>query len=98
MFKRVLKNRKGQAFVEYALLITGIAMVGLIGVTMLGLKTNDMVSALAVTIPGAEVEDNVQLDTGALLELANNGVVAAIDYPTILTNSNGFLDNNIGYD
>jgi pilus assembly protein Flp/PilA len=69
MFKRLFKNRKGQGFVEYALLIVGVAMVGLIGVTILGVKTNHMISALALTLPGPNNSENNKLNTGTMLEV-----------------------------
>ncbi len=90
MFKRVLKNKKGQGFVEYALLIVGVAMVGLIGVTILGVKTNHMISALALTLPGPNNGENNKLNTGTMLEIEKGENDAfQVGFSEIVANSTG---------
>lgn len=89
MLKRMLKNKKGQGLVEYALLIAGVALVGTIGVTMVGLKTNEMISAVAATLPGPNPESNRNIRTGALLEVKQDNGNAHIDFKQISVNNNG---------
>jgi Flp pilus assembly pilin Flp len=89
MVKRMLKNKKGQGLVEYALLIAGVALVGTIGVTMVGLKTNEMISAVAATLPGPNPESNRAIRTGALVEVRNQDGNAQVDFLQITLNNDG---------
>ncbi|MFN5662644.1 MAG: hypothetical protein ACK48N_11230 [Planctomyces sp.] len=66
--KRMLKNRKGQGFVEYALLVAGVALVGALGVTVLGHKTGELLDSVATTIPGSTPFSNNTIRQGALIE------------------------------
>jgi len=52
------KVRKGQALVEYALLIVCVAVVCAVAVSMLGHKTADTVAVGAAIMPGAHLDDN----------------------------------------
>jgi pilus assembly protein Flp/PilA len=66
--KKMLKNRKGQGFVEYALLVAGVALVGALGVTVLGHKTGELLDSVATTIPGSTPFSNNSIRQGALIE------------------------------
>lgn len=61
-------RRRGAAMVEYAVLLGAVTLVGLIGISVLGHKTNDLVAALAVLLPGAHEDDDFFLSSGALIE------------------------------
>jgi hypothetical protein len=97
-------KRKGQGLVEYALLIAGVALVCAAAVAIFGHKTNDMISATAVVLPGAHAEDNAPIVSGKIIETGPadgadpaNGI--GLDVATILTNSDGTqerLGNNLG--
>src|SRR6202035_1650914 len=50
--------RKGQAMVEYALLVVCIAVVGAVAVSMLGHKTQNTLAIAAAIMPGAHTDDN----------------------------------------
>ena len=99
MIRRVLKKKKGQGFVEYALLVAGVALVGAIGVTILGEKTNEILSGVAVTLPGVNSVNNAPIVAGALLEYdANGNGDLVIDFEQISLNNDGTnprLTNNI---
>jgi hypothetical protein len=62
-------QRRGQSLVEYALIIAGVALVGVAGVTMFGHKTADLIDAVAVVLPGAHTDDNGPIVAGQLIEL-----------------------------
>ena len=51
MLRKLLRNRQGQGLVEYALLIAGVALVAIVGVSLFGEKTSDMIDAVATVLP-----------------------------------------------
>ena len=67
---RRMRNRKGQALVEYALLIAGVALIAAAAVSLFGHKTSDMISATAAVLPGAHPDDNGPIVSGHLIETA----------------------------
>ncbi len=77
MVSTLKKTRKGAAMVEYAVLLGAITLVALIAVSMLGNKTTDIISTLAVILPGANPEDDLSLRSGALVEFNES-----TDYPS----------------
>jgi pilus assembly protein Flp/PilA len=68
-----LRNRRGQSLVEYALLIAGVAMCSIVGVSLFGEKTGDMISAVATILPGADADDNGPIGQGHLIETTGIG-------------------------
>jgi Flp pilus assembly pilin Flp len=70
LFTKLLRNRKGAAFVEYALLVGGIALIGAAAVSTFGHKTSDMLGAVAAIMPGAHVDDNAPIVSGKIIETA----------------------------
>lgn len=99
MIRRILKKKKGQGFVEYALLVAGVALVGAIGVTILGEKTNEILAGVAATLPGVNGVNNAPIVAGALLEYDTNGNGdLVLDFQQISLNNDGTnprLTNNI---
>src|SRR5947209_8525170 len=61
------KVRKGQAMVEYALLVVCIAVVGAVAVSMLGHKTADTLAIAAAVMPGAHTDDNAPIATNQVM-------------------------------
>lgn len=63
MFVKTLKTtrRKGQAMVEYALLVGCIAVVCAVAVSMLGHKTQNTLAIAAAIMPGAHADDNAPI-------------------------------------
>ncbi len=105
LLKKVIRNRRGAAFVEYALLIGGIALIGAAAVATFGHKTSDMLAAVAAVLPGAHTDDNNPIISGKIIETTGDAVGAggatgiALDFTTIKTNSDGTKDRlglNIG--
>jgi Flp pilus assembly pilin Flp len=97
MLRKLLRSRKGQGLVEYALLVAGVALACIVGVSVMGEKTADMIAAVATVLPGADGDDNGPIAVGHLVETANNGSGIALDLTTINTNSNSSrLSNNLG--
>jgi pilus assembly protein Flp/PilA len=68
MFKRLFKNRKGAALVEYGLLIAGVALISSAAVSIFGHKTSDMIATVAAVMPGAHTDDNAPIISGKLIE------------------------------
>jgi pilus assembly protein Flp/PilA len=75
--RSVLKSRKGQGLVEYGILVGGVALVCLVAVAILGHKSNDLMSAVAASLPGAHADDNGPIVSGKLVntQTDTNGVV-----------------------
>jgi len=61
LLKSLRKTRKGQAMVEYALLVVCIAVVGAVAVSMLGHKTQETMAIAAAIMPGAHADDNAPI-------------------------------------
>lgn len=70
---RLLRNKKGQGLVEYGLLIAGVALICAATVSLFGHKTNDLLAALTVVLPGAHADDNAPIVAGSLIETTNTG-------------------------
>ena len=68
-----LRNRRGQSLVEYALLIAGVALCSIVGVSIFGEKTGDMISAVATILPGVDADDNGPIGQGHLIETVGVG-------------------------
>jgi pilus assembly protein Flp/PilA len=104
LLQRLRRDKKGAAFVEYALLIGGVALIGAASVSTFGHKTNDMIAMTAGVLPGAHVDDNAPILSGKIIETAvgtangSGGANAiALDIPTIVANSKtDRLDANLG--
>ena len=70
MMRRILRNRKdrkGQGLVEYALIIAGVAVIGVVGISMFGHKTADLIGTVAAVLPGAHTDDNGAITSGHLI-------------------------------
>jgi Flp pilus assembly pilin Flp len=82
------RNRKGQALVEYALLIAGVALIAVAAVAIFGHKTSDMIAAVAAVLPGAHGDDNAPIVSGKFIETApnTNGDIA-LDTAAIVGNA-----------
>ena len=103
MLKKLRKDRRGAAIVEYSLLVAGIALICAASIATFGHKTNDMIGTMAAVMPGAHVDDNNPIGSGRIIEAAPQGGVAGkpitLDMATIITNSNGTksrLGDNLG--
>jgi pilus assembly protein Flp/PilA len=104
LLQQLRKDKKGAAFVEYALLIAGVALIGAASVSTFGHKTKDLIAMTAGVLPGAHVDDNAPILSGKIIETAvgtGNGSgganAIALDIPTIVANSNtDRLDGNLG--
>ncbi len=68
-----IRNRKGQGLVEYALIIAGVALIGIVGITMFGHKVADLIGTVAYILPGAHTDDNNPIVAGHLIETQNTG-------------------------
>jgi Flp pilus assembly pilin Flp len=76
--KRALK-RKGAAMVEYAILVGAVALIGILGMSVLGRKTSDIIGTLAVILPGVESREDVSLHNASLIEITTDGTTFRID-------------------
>jgi pilus assembly protein Flp/PilA len=73
MIRKLVRDRKGQGLVEYALLVAGIAIISLAAISTLGHKTSDLMAAAAMMIPGAHQGDNAPITSGHLVETDAQG-------------------------
>ncbi|MDB5390255.1 MAG: signal peptide protein [Planctomycetaceae bacterium] len=85
----LLRNKKGQGLVEYALLIAGVALISAAAVSVFGHKTSDLIATVTSILPGAHPDDNGPIVSGHLIETANptGGAGIQLDVATINTNS-----------
>ena len=65
--RKLIRNRKGQGLVEYALIIAGVALIGIVGITMFGHKVADLIGTVAAILPGAHTDDNGPIVSGHLI-------------------------------
>jgi pilus assembly protein Flp/PilA len=105
VFRKLFKNKKGAALVEYGLLIAGVALICAAAVSEFGHKTSDLVGAMAVILPGAHSGDNAPIVSGHLIETALNNTGASgtsslmgLDWSGIASiNGQQRLGANLGY-
>lgn len=71
--RKLHKNRKGQALVEYGILVGAIALVCLAATAILGHKANDLIAITAAVLPGAHSEDNGPIVSGQLVQTTPTG-------------------------
>ena len=86
---QLLRNRRGSALVEYALIVAGVALVGAAAVSVFGHKTNDLMAASAAILPGAHEGDNGPIGSGSLIEtteFAAGGDPISVDTAAITAN------------
>ena len=103
MFKKLFRNRKGAALIEYGLLIGGVALISAGAVSIFGHKTSDIIGTVAAVIPGAHTDDNRPIISGKLIETtlstgANSATGNAIDFAGIATTTGDRLGSNVGGD
>lgn len=86
---KLLRNRKGQGLVEYALIIAGVTLICAVGIAVFGHKVSDMINAVAVILPGAHQDDNGPIVSGKIIETTSGvgSTPIVVDLPTILGNS-----------
>lgn len=82
MFSKLRK--KGQAAVEYAVLLVAILIVSIAAISLLGHKTADLWATAAVIIPGGHAGDNGPIFSGELIEITDavaggDPIVVALD-------------------
>ncbi len=98
---KLLRNRKGQGLVEYALIIAGVTLIAAVGISVFGHKVSDMIDAVAVILPGAHTGDNGPISSGHIIETtdASAGASSApitIDLNAIQSgNGSGRLGENV---
>lgn len=68
MLRKLIRNRKGQGLVEYALIIAGVALICAAAIAIFGHKVNDMIAATATVLPGAHADDNGPIVSGKIIE------------------------------
>src|SRR5438132_5851602 len=68
LFTRLVRERKGAALLEYALLIAGVALIASAAISIFGQKTGDLVAAVAAVLPGAHGDENGPIAVGRIIE------------------------------
>lgn len=92
------RKRKGQALVEYAILLCGIALMSLVAVSLIGHKTADLLGTVAVFLPGAHGDDNGPVTSGHLVETTRNASGTIVVDVNGVTSPTTRLGNNLGVD
>ena len=72
LMRRIRKNKKGAALVEYALIVAGVALIGAVAVSLFGHKVSDMLATAAAVLPGAHADDNAPIVSGKTIETSPN--------------------------
>ena len=80
-------RRKGQAMVEYTLLVAGVAVACALAVSVLGDKTADTLSIMAAIMPGAEASDNSPLTAANVIPFKNNGSSLVLDTANLVSSA-----------
>ncbi len=96
--KNLIRNRKGQGLVEYALIIAGVALIGIVGISMFGHKVADLIGTVAAVIPGAHTDDNGPIAAGHLIATTTdniNGVTTIVIDPTAALQPTNTSGNNL---
>jgi len=81
--------RKGQAMVEYALLVVCIAVVGAVATSMLGHKTQNTLAIAAGIMPGAHTDDNAPIQETVVIPTMINANGAIVINTSALVSPNG---------
>jgi Flp pilus assembly pilin Flp len=87
MSRKLIRNRKGQGLVEYALIIAGVALIAAVGISVFGHKVNDMISMVAAIMPGAHTDDNAPIASGHIIETTQNNGSITLDLAGIATDA-----------
>jgi hypothetical protein len=66
------KARKGQALVEYALIIATVALTSIVALTVFGKKTSDVLAVCAGILPAAHAVENAPIADAALFALTKD--------------------------
>ena len=61
------KLRRGQALVEYTIILAAVTLVSLGAMSLLGHKTGDMLGTVTAILPGAHTDDNGPIAAGELV-------------------------------
>ncbi|MFM7072685.1 MAG: Flp family type IVb pilin [Planctomycetota bacterium] len=88
---RLLRDKRGQGMVEYGILVGGIALIALAAVAILGHKTNDLLSTVAASLPGAHSDDIGPIQSGKLVNTTNTDGSIKLD-----ATAPGSIAGNVG--
>ena len=94
MLRKLAKNNRGAALVEYGLLIAGVALICAAAVSIFGHKTSDIIGTVAAVLPGAHTDDNNPMLSGHIIETntatgAGGSTGIGIDFATIASSGAG---------
>jgi pilus assembly protein Flp/PilA len=69
---RLFRDRKGQGFVEHALIIAGVALICAVGISVFGHKVSHMINTTTMILPGAHPDDNGPIASGRVIETTSS--------------------------
>ena len=101
MLRKLFRNKKGQGLVEYGLIVAGVALIAAVGISVLGHKTSDLISAAATVLPGQHADDNGPIVSGKLIETAQDATDNSITLNgagIAASSGNSRLSDNTGAD
>jgi len=94
--RKLIRNRKGQGLVEYALIIAGVALICIVGISMFGHKVADLIGTVAAVLPGAHTDDNGAIISGHLIATSVENGAIGIDTTAVVQPSNTSGNNLLG--
>ncbi|MBS0209856.1 MAG: hypothetical protein JSS27_12985 [Planctomycetes bacterium] len=65
--RKNVRHRRGQAMVEYAIMIGAVALVCLVAATILGHKAGALLGDVAALLPGDDADDQGRVFVGKLI-------------------------------
>ena len=96
-----MKNRRGQALVEYIVIVAAVALIALVAVSIFGHKVADQYAIGAGMLPGAHAEDNAPIVTREFAGVTqdadgNNTGNGRVSWDGVTGNTvTGEMDNNV---
>ena len=73
------KLRRGQAMVEYTIILAAVTLVCLGAMSLLGHKTGDMLGTVTAILPGAHTGDNGPIAAGELVNTVEGADGLTVD-------------------
>ncbi|MBS0209859.1 MAG: hypothetical protein JSS27_13000 [Planctomycetes bacterium] len=95
MSKQLHNSRRGQAMVEYAIIIGAVVLMGIGAMSLLGHKATDLVGITTALLPGAHADDNGVIFSGELVQTTNSsGVINVTGTPGSTSASLGIANGS----
>lgn len=94
----MVRRKRGQALAEYALIVSGVTLVGFVAVVAFGHNVADLIATTAAILPGSEPQYDKPAYVGEFIELDVTADRLTLDVSAIADNINREawrLDDNV---